>query len=130
MHPSGTFESKWARGISPARSKHQPCTQENKRGVEEERVDAIEHAAVAGEEPSGVLGAEGALEERFGEVADRAEHGRARADEGGAPRREGRDPEVLHDQRADDAAGRSAERSLERLAGRDALVQLALSERA
>src|SRR5204863_3458495 len=89
---------------------------------------AVEHAAMAGQEPARVLGAESALEHGFGEIADRAQHGRARADGRRAPGRQLRDPEVLHDQSAGDAAEPSADRSLDGLAGGDSLVELALSE--
>src|SRR5947207_6754849 len=36
---------------------------------EEERIDAVEHAAVAGDQLAGVLGARFALDHRFGQVA-------------------------------------------------------------
>src|SRR5579859_2654925 len=48
------------------------CDDEEVRGgcCEEQRVDAIEHSAVAAEEPSGVLHLEIALQRRLEEVAE------------------------------------------------------------
>src|SRR5438105_1918532 len=98
-------------------SGEQPCQQEHKRRVEEQGVDAVEEPAVSGEQAPAVLGAEGALEHRLGEIAQRAEHRRAGADQRRAPRLQPRQPEMLHDQRAEDRSGRAADGAFPGLAG-------------
>src|SRR3990172_1137304 len=76
---------------------------------EEDRVHPVEHAAVAGDEGTGVLGTGGALEERFGQVtrlrADRdhrAQGDRAQGLGAGRPQGERRD-RGPHDGPTDDA---------------------------
>src|SRR5204862_5564695 len=114
----------------PAGSGKYTCTQEDKRRVEEEGVDPVEKAAVAGEEASAVLGSKGALEHRFGQVADRPEEGRTGADQRCSPDRQLWDPDEGHRDCPQDASESAADRSLPGLAGRDALVELPPAERA
>src|SRR5205085_7959953 len=56
------------------------CTEEDKRGGEEERVDAVEEPSVPGQKAAGVLRSVGALEHRLAQVAERADHAGAHAD--------------------------------------------------
>src|SRR6266478_2372502 len=114
----------------PAASAKKTCTKEDKRGIEEEGVDPVEEAAMAGKEASAVLGSKGALEHRLGKVANRPQDRRAGADERRAPGRQLGDPEAGDRDRPQDAPQSPAERSLPGLAGRDALVKLPPAERA
>src|SRR5882762_9529466 len=125
-----TPQCKCASRSPPAASGKKPCTQEDKRGVEEERVDPVEEAAMAGKEASAVLGSKRALKHRFGKVANRPQDGREGADQRRTPGRQLGDPDPRHRHRPHDAPQGPAERSLPGLAGRDALVELPPSERA
>src|SRR6266478_3858104 len=91
-----TSQCKCASQSPPAASGNEPCTQEDKRGIEEKGVDPVEEAAMAGKEASAVLGSKGALEHRLGKVANRPEDGRAGADQRRAPGRQLGDPDPRH----------------------------------
>src|SRR5258708_17068841 len=149
MNPCGTWQSKCASRAAPpastrsqysveysgsvavsngVASNHQPCDQKHERRIKKHRIQAVEDAAVPREQAAAVLGAVRALEHRFGQIAQRAEDGRAPADEGRAPGSELGQPEMLHDERAGDGAEAAADGSLPGLAGRDALGQPPLSK--
>src|SRR5207244_656626 len=55
-----------------------------RRSVEQQAVDTIEHAAVAGDEASGVLGSDAPLDRGFGEITDLSDHAEDDAGAGGA----------------------------------------------
>src|SRR6266568_9424963 len=96
---------------------------------EQERVDPVEQAAVARDDPRRVLHARAALEHRFGEIAERPEEGAAEADAGGRGRRQlAAEEQPARDERAGDAPHHPAGEPLPGLRGREALVHLVAPE--
>src|ERR1700738_4004477 len=116
-----TPQCKCASRSPPAASGQKTCTQEDKGCVEEEGVDPVEEASMAGKEASAILGSKGALAHRLGKVAHRPQDGRAGADQHRAPGGQPGDPDEGHCDRSHNAPQSAAERSLPGLARRDAL---------
>src|SRR5258706_1799868 len=103
------------------------CTQEDKRGGEEEGVDAVQHAAMPRQEAAGILGSERALEHRLAEIANRPQHARSRTyDHTSPPGQTGQPAEGLHGQRTADRGQEPAGGAFPGLARGDARVELAL----
>src|SRR5450432_957416 len=98
--------------LPPPALEKEPCAQQYERGVEEQRLEPVEEAAVARQETARVLGAIGALDHRLGEVAERPQDGGSRADDHRAQERQRRQEEVLHHAGADDGSERAPDRSL------------------
>src|SRR5262249_52355641 len=90
---------------------------------EEQAVEAVKDATVSGYNPARVLGAEGALEGRLAEVAERGEDRDGQRDTHRFPVSEGEEDGPA-DERDDDAAHETADRALDGLAGADGGQQL------
>ena len=97
----------WAPNIG-SRPTTMTSERQNRRG-EQRGIDAVEHAAVAGDQAAAVLALEAALDPGFEEIAGMRDDGEARAEERGQNRTAADDADInrFDDRRRGDAAERS-----------------------